>query len=401
MINFDPFVWKSEPPEGIPFKQSQEFKGVKFLGKAAHHWTGDTWYPSWASDDLLYSPVTDDGKGINSSGYSCNVGFPETEDILNKANTGNGILKGDDPLNLEIILLEKCYADPYPYGGRYPCGSLVHNGIWYYGTYLKSPYGRTNYGGYRYNWPWLGPLVGFRISKDFGKTWEDCPHTPINPLFGETGECGYPVKVGKTHFVDFGKNMEHSPDGKAYLAGQGSDLKFYPVKNFPHLTWCTGDQIYMIRVTPTPENINDPKAYEFFAGHDASGNAVWTNDFTKIRPIMEWQDNLGCVSMTYNPRLKKYLTTITNGVTTCGKMHTFILESDNLTGPWKLISYMKDFGEQAYYVNIPSKFISEDGKKMHLFYSGAFARDWNGIIINENNPPGSHYGLAIQQIELI
>jgi hypothetical protein len=28
--------------------------------------------------------------------------------------------------------------------------------------------------------------------------------------------------MGSPYFVDFGKNMEHSPDGKAYLGGHGA-----------------------------------------------------------------------------------------------------------------------------------------------------------------------------------
>ena len=36
-----------------------------------------------------------------------------------------------------------------------------------------------------YNWPWLGPFVGFRWSTDFGKTWNETPCTPAKPLFGE------------------------------------------------------------------------------------------------------------------------------------------------------------------------------------------------------------------------
>jgi hypothetical protein len=61
---------------------------------------------------------------------------------------------------------------------------------------------------------------------------------------------------------------------------------------------------------------------------------------------------------------------------------------------------MKDFGEQAYFVNIPSKFISSDGEIFWLMYSGSFAPDWNGEII-EYNPPGSHYGMVMQKVELL
>jgi len=81
-------------------------------------------------------------------------------------------------------------------------------------------------------------------------------------------------------------------------------------------------------------------------------------------------------------------------------MHTYILESDKLTGEWKVVTYMKNFGEQGYFVNIPSKFISDDGKTAWLLYSGNFAPDWNNDKINEN-PPGSHYGLVMQKIEFL
>jgi hypothetical protein len=37
---------------------------------------------------------------------------------------------------------------------------------------------------------------------------------------------------------------------------------------------------------------------------------------------------------------------------------------------------------------------------MWLLYSGNFAKDWNGQNIVEN-PPGSHYGMVFQKIELV
>jgi hypothetical protein len=67
-------------------------------------------------------------------------------------------------------------------------------------------------------------------------------------------------------------------------------------------------------------------------------------------------------------------------------MNTYILEGDSLEGEWRIISYMKDFGEQAYFVNIPTKFISPDGKTFWLLYSGNFASDWNGQKIVKTRP---------------
>jgi hypothetical protein len=78
-------------------------------------------------------------------------------------------------------------------------------------------------------------------------------------------------------------------------------------------------------------------------------------------------------------------------------MDSYILESDDITGPWKLVTYMEHFGEQGYFLNFPTKFIGEDGHDAWLCYSGNFARGWRDIEIREN-PPGSHYGLVLQKV---
>ena len=106
------------------------------------------------------------------------------------------------------------------------------------------------------------------------------------------------------------------------------------------------------------------------------------------------------MTMTYITALKKYLMVITDGWPTVARMNSYILESDNITGPWRLVSYMKDFGQQAYFLNFPTKFISDDGKKLWLFYSGNFAKNWNDMKI-KSNPPGSAYGLVVQEIILL
>ena len=399
----EPFVWRSEPPKDCPFPPSELFGELRFTGKTRYYPNADTWYPSWASDDKCYSPFTD---GVTDGVFSrswTEVEEKEGQVIVNMmTTTGQAVIEGDDPMNLTRTALENQEASAYPYGGRYPCGSLVYDGIWYYGTYCLSPFGWTKYGGRSYNWPFLGPFVGFRISRDFGKSWEPCPHTPDNPIFGECGIAGYPVKIGAPHFVDFGKNMEHSPDGKAYLVAHGSDLKFYPVKpeNFAHNSWITGDQIYLIRVTPSPETINDPGAYEFYAGKDADGNPVWTGDFSKIAPLLEWQNNMGCVTVTYNAPLGRYFMAVTDGRDTCSEMNTYILESESLTGEWKLVTYMRSFGEQAFFVNFPTKFISPDGRKMIMCYSANFAPQANGHALR-SNPPESSPGMMMTEIELL
>jgi len=381
-------LWQSEPPADCPFKPSASIKGIAFTGRHAEYTEADTWYPSWASDGNLYSPWTDgtvNGLGSGSGG--------------DKASTGNAKIVGDDPLNLSITDQGIFRSSPRPYEARYPCGSLVYNGVWYYGTYSLHPSWRVIRDSIPYNWPWLGPIPGFRWSTDFGKTWTETPCTPAKPLFGESALNGEPVKIGAPHFVDFGKNMEHSPDGKAYLTGHGASSG-PEGRRFAFNSWITGDEIYLARVTPSIENMNDASKYEFFAGNGLFGKPIWSRDFKKIKPVAAWKDNMGCVTMTYNAPLKKYLMCITDGSNTVAWFNTYILESDHVTGPWKLVSYLKHFGEQAYFVNIPSKFISADGLTLWLCYSANFAAGWGKEKI-ESNPVGSKYAMCLQEVKLL
>ena len=180
--------WPSRPPADCPLEKSQALSGIAFTGRHKEYAGANTWYPTWASDGDLYSPWTDGQVGR----MRCYSG-PQAW------NTGNAKISGDDPLNLKVVALGKHKASAEPYGGRYPCGSLLHDGTWYYGTYCldqkKDP------------WDTMGPLVGFRLSKDFGKTWTDTPCTPAKPLFGESGKNGAKVKIGTPHFVEL--RQEH------------------------------------------------------------------------------------------------------------------------------------------------------------------------------------------------
>ena len=379
------WLWPSEPPAGCPAAKSEAATGIVFTGRHAEYTDADTWYPSWGADGRLYSPFTDGtANGVKSWSGGKN------------AVVGHAIIAGDDPLKLQVLEPATIPGNPAPYGGRYPCGGLMHNGIWYIGTY-----GLAN-GNYGLNWPILGPCAGFHISKDLGKTWTPSPRStePGKALFPEPAKFKDPIKLGSPHFVDFGKNLEHSPDGKAYLVGHGAtepDLE----DRKANASWITGDQIYLCRVVPSPETINDPAAYEYFAGNDAGGKAIWSKDFASIKPIFEWDNRCGCVTITYDAPLKKYLMCMTDGGTTESKYSTGIFEADQMTGPWKLISWMQDFGAQAYFVNIPSKFISDDGRTLWLCYSANFCNVMWGRQAYRADPPGSRYAMCLQEFRLL
>jgi len=379
--------WPSATPANCPFKASRSLTGIEFTGRHAEYASADTWYPSWASDDNLYSPWTDgtvNGLRSNSAGQN--------------ATTGYATILGCDPLQLQIVNQGVCPSDSSPYASRYPCGSLVFNGVWYYGTYCLHPAGSLAHEGTNYNWPWLGPFVGFRYSTNFGKTWTQTPCTPEKPLFGEQALHGEPVKIGSPHFVDFGRNLAHSPDGKAYLVAHGASDG--TSRRFGYNSWITGDEVYLLRVTPGITNLNDASKYEFFAGRGFLGQSRWSRKLSEAEPIAAWRDHMGCVTMTYDAPLRKYLMCVTDGGNTSGFYNSYLLESGRITGPFKLVQYLHHFGEQAYFLNLPSKFISPDGQTMWLCYAANFAPNWNGLKI-QPNPPGSRYGMCLQEIKIL
>jgi len=223
--------WPSQPPNASwsnpwsgaqPYPQSKDLIGWEFksgsnpgYGGGVHDHkakSADTWYPSWSSDGDLYTPWTDGhvvddatGKGTSSgSGGHPSNGYAST--------TGQARLVGDDPFGLNVTEVATFGASTYPYKGRYPCGTLVYKGTWFYGTYyLDNPNSTFPAGGgvgpnpgpNCGNWCIQGPVVDYRYSTDKGKTWkEPRPNatSPSDNLFAESAADNKRVKFGAPHW---------------------------------------------------------------------------------------------------------------------------------------------------------------------------------------------------------
>jgi hypothetical protein len=205
--------------------------------------------------------------------------------------------------------------------------------------------------------------------------------------------------MGTPHFVDFGRNLEHSPDGKACLVAHGA-LDGDPTPRVAGNSWIAGDAIYLARVTPSPENINNLIAYEFFAGREDGGNPVWSRDFADIRPLLTWDNRMGCVTITYDAPLRKNLMCVTDGWPGVEDMNSYVLEADEITGPYRIVTFMKAFGRQGYFLNFPSKFISADGRTAWLSYSANFHKAYFGNR-TAADPIGSRYAWTLQEVKLL
>jgi hypothetical protein len=347
--------------------------------------SADTWFPVWTPDGKAYSPFMD-GLGANGCGDG------PTRQL------GFATLGGDDPMKLyakKISVIDESTdfgTKPQPGKvGRYACTLLPYKGVLYYGSSYRIAE----------DFHFLRPFAGFDISTDDGATWTK----RSGALFPEAD---YPdIKIGEPHFVDFGPDLQHSPDGKAYLVAFGADSALAATRPKqstpnPHLpyenpNWNWADGVYLLRVTPSPATINAASSYEYYAGKDAAGKPVWTHDFSKISPLVEWPDNMGQVTCTYVPALKKYLMCVTDGKNYSGPFNAYFLESGDLTGTWKIADYWTAFGAQAYQVHLPSKFLGTAVKDGALTAWIVYSANFNS---SQVDPPDSKYAMCVRQVSI-
>jgi len=122
-------------------------------------------------------------------------------------------------------------------------------------------------------------------------------------------------------------------------------------------------------------------------------------DIADSQPILRWPGRVGHATITWVQKLSGYLLCITDGGDTISTYNSAILESDSVTGPWKMVTWMERFGEQAYFLNIPTKFLHEDGRGGWLSLSANFTIHHLGREMGER-PAGAKYSLSLHEFRL-
>jgi hypothetical protein len=168
-------------------------------------------------------------------------------------------------------------------------------------------------------------------------------------------------------FLDYGQNYGHAIDGYAYAYGFDSN-------------WRGQQQMFLGRVPNT--QVQTRSSWQFYTGTDGSGNPTWSSDINAKVPVLEddrtlYHQTFGNFCCANSPVIAQ------GGVTYDAPLHRYIFsswsyatqdfyESPSPWGPWSLFM-SKDFGPLAltqnlgqYGTNIPSKFISADGKSMYV-----------------------------------
>eukprot|EP00656_Telonema_subtile_P047417 TRINITY_DN5443_c0_g1_i3.p1 TRINITY_DN5443_c0_g1~~TRINITY_DN5443_c0_g1_i3.p1 ORF type:complete len:258 (+),score=47.91 TRINITY_DN5443_c0_g1_i3:78-851(+) len=213
-------------------------------------------------------------------------------------------------------------------------------------------------------------------------------------LFNETAANNHRVKFGAPHWVDFGQELEHSPDGKAYLVGHGA------VRPESIQAWMLGDEVYMARVTPDPASVANRAEWEFYAG-GSGADAKWVRgDVEQAKPLIVWNNHTGVVTMTYMPGIKKYVLTVSTASYypyMTKQFDTYFLESDSITGPWAYVNYNAEFGPEAYFVHHPSKFLAARANTTAKVFDAFLMYSANFAFSQGSMPPNSGYHMNLQQ----
>lgn len=173
--------------------------------------------------------------------------------------------------------------------------------------------------------------------------------------------CNWNFKeLGHPTFINFGKNYEGARDGFVYIWSNDNPSAYQ-----------ASDHFVLARVPK--DKIRERDAYEFFV-RLTKNKPVWSSDIKKRGPVFKFPETCIRSSISYNAGLKRYI--LWQNLRQAGGEDTRfaggfgIFEAPQPWGPWKTIFFTNKWdmgpGELGCF---PTKWISKDGKTMHLVCS--------------------------------
>jgi CubicO group peptidase (beta-lactamase class C family) len=306
------------PPTAVPpYPPSPVIRGIHWapadsIRRAARG--SDNWPLTWADDDRQYTAYGD-GRGFEplidtklSLGLACVEGPPEA-------------FRG---VNLRAPSFEQRGDGAR---GKKASGMLMVDGVLY--AWVR------NAGNAQLAW-----------SRDRGATWQWSD-------WRLTESFGYPT------FLNFGRNYDGARDAYVYVYSHDHDSAYR-----------AADRMVLARVPKS--QIAHREAYEFFAGLDDAGQPRWSADVGQRRAVFEHPGKCYRSGITYNAPLRRYLwCQVLPGPDPRFAGGLGIYDAPEPWGPWTTVFFTTQWdvgpGETA---SIPTKWISDDGRTIHLVFSG-------------------------------
>jgi hypothetical protein len=187
-------------------------------------------------------------------------------------------------------------------------------------------------------------------SRDHGATWT-------------WADWKFTQSFGCPTFLNFGKNYGGARDDYVYVYSIDGDSAYE-----------AADRMVLARVRKT--RIAEQAAYEYFVRTEARGEPVWSKDLAQRGAVFTHRGNCYRGGVTYNVALKRYLwcqilphSTHPQGMRFQGGFG--IYDAPEPWGPWTTAFFTETWdvgpGESS---SLPTKWMSADGKTVHLVFSG-------------------------------
>ncbi|MSU50991.1 MAG: DUF4185 domain-containing protein [Opitutus sp.] len=308
-------------PAVAPYPQSPVIKEIVWAPKSEiirRADGSDNWPMTWGDDDALYTAYGDGWGFAPLLPQKLSIGFakvlghpPEFQGVNIRTPSGEAIGQGA--------------------AARKASGMLMVDGV----LYLLA----RNVGNAQLAW-----------SRDHGATWI-------------WADWKFTTSFGCPTFLNFGRNYAGARDDYVYVYSLDGDSAYVPA-----------DRMVLARVPKA--RIADRGAYEFFRGFDDRAQPRWTSEIDQRGAVFSFPGNCYRSGITYSAVLKRYLWCQILPGSTHPQGQRFqggfgVYDAPDPWGPWTTACYTPawDVGPGDTSV-FPTKWMSADGKTMHLVFSG-------------------------------
>lgn len=309
--------------DSLPYPPSKLIQGIQWANPdqiTRKAQGSDNWPLTWADDDALYTA------------YGDGWGF----DPIVEKKLSLGLAKvtgGTNPSNFYAENLRSETAERRGQGPHGPkaSGILMVDGVLYLWV--------RNTNNSQLTW-----------SNDHGKTWT-------------WADWKLTTSFGAPTFLNFGKNYAGARDDFVYIYSQDVDSAYE-----------RADGMVLARVSKN--QITDQSAYRFFRNLDFLGQPVWTRNVEERGPVFVHYKHCYRNGITYNEGIQRYLwcQILPDSAHSGGQRFQGgfgVYEAPEPWGPWRTVFFTTDWdvgpGETS---SFPSKWMSADGRTLHLVFSG-------------------------------
>jgi hypothetical protein len=367
------------PTQGAPYCKSRYIDSIEFdwAGGYTEPNGSDLWPVTWGKDGNVYT-FFGDGGGFGGDNRRGRVSF------------GVAMLTAPPPLSSTSVKnVYGGYQAVHPSTLDGKAGSIISVGNDFYTLGgLYDAHDLQGVSGHKSGAPkrtQLGYSKGNAHSWQ-AASWTFCSSGPDTPV-------GAFCPVG---FVNYGPGNAGAPDGYVYLLGIANSRSWWEGDEGPEVMAelgrtaaapaaatkapDTSANTYLARVSK--HHVLQRDAYRYFAGVDAKGRPVWSDDRKQMQPVFTDRNpsQLSTLeSAIYNPGIRRYIATAQGAY--IGQ--TSFYDAPQLWGPWTTISYnnidpqtgaggwanLGKAGGGSLGVHIVNAWTSADGSSLWMTYS--------------------------------